>query len=76
MNGVVVQAHHCWYFKTFKEPRNRFPGINFAGLCSLAGRYDDPIPTRFLVPIDFSKIPALAAQHGGIWFLGIDSWAP
>ncbi len=37
---------------------NRFQGIDFASLCSLAGRYDYPIPTRFLVPIDFLKIPA------------------
>ncbi len=27
-------------FYTFKEPRNRFQGINSASLCSLAGRYD------------------------------------
>jgi hypothetical protein len=26
---------------------------------SLAGRYDNPIPPRFLAPIDFLKIPAL-----------------
>ncbi len=25
---------------------------------SLAGLYDNPIPTRFLTPIDCSKIPA------------------
>jgi hypothetical protein len=24
----------------FREPRNRFPGIDYASLCSLAGRYD------------------------------------
>jgi hypothetical protein len=36
----------------FKKPKNRFQGINTASLCSLAGRYDNPIPTRFLVPID------------------------
>jgi hypothetical protein len=30
-----------------------------AGLCSLAGQYDNPIPTRFLASIDFSKIPEL-----------------
>ncbi len=36
------------YFQTFKEPRNRFQGIDSASLCSLAGRYDNPIPTRFL----------------------------
>jgi hypothetical protein len=26
--------------------------------CSLAGRYDNPIPPKFLAPIDFLKIPA------------------
>jgi hypothetical protein len=43
------------------EPRNRCQGINSASLCSLAGRYDNPIPTRCLAPIDFLKIPALEA---------------
>ncbi len=33
-----------------------------ASLCSLAGRYDNPIPTRCLAPIDFKKIPALAME--------------
>jgi hypothetical protein len=41
------------------EPRNRFQGMDFASLCSLADRYDNPIPTRFLAPIDCLKIPAL-----------------
>jgi hypothetical protein len=45
---------------TFMKPRNRFQRINFASLCSLKGRYDNPIPTRFLAPIDCLKIPA---QH-------------
>jgi hypothetical protein len=40
------------------EPRNRFQGMNSASLCSLAGRYDNPIPPRFLAPIDSLKIPA------------------
>jgi hypothetical protein len=40
------------------EPRNRFQGMNSASLCSLAGRYDNPIPPRFIAPIDSSKIPA------------------
>jgi hypothetical protein len=31
---------------TFKEPRNRFQGIDSASLCSLAGRYNNPIPIR------------------------------
>ncbi len=39
------------------EPRNRFQGMNSASLCSLAGRYDNPIPTLFLAPIDCLKIP-------------------
>jgi hypothetical protein len=44
-------------FLTFKEPRNRFQGINSASLCSLTGRYDNPNPTLFLTPIDCLKIP-------------------
>jgi hypothetical protein len=46
------------FFKHFMEARNRFQGNDSASLCSLAGRYDNPIPTRFLAPIDCSKIPA------------------
>ncbi len=67
------------------EPRNRCQGINFASLCSMAGRYDNHIPTRCLAPIDFLKIPARRA--GIVTFFvvlvrqvtkagGIDSWAP
>ncbi len=40
--------------------RNRFQGMNSAGLCSLAGRYNDPIPPQFLAPIDYLKIAAQA----------------
>jgi hypothetical protein len=40
---------------TFKPLRS--PGIDSASLCSLSGRYDNPI--RFLAPIDCYKIPAL-----------------
>ncbi len=43
------------YFKTLMEPRNRFQGMNSASLWSLAGRYDNPIPPRFLAPIDYLK---------------------
>jgi hypothetical protein len=39
------------------EPRNRFQGMNSASLCSLAGRHDNPIPTRFLSPLECLKIP-------------------
>jgi hypothetical protein len=45
-------------FQTLKEPKNKFQGTNSAKLCSLAGLYDNPIPTRFLAPIDYLKIPA------------------
>ncbi len=33
--------------------------MNSASLCSLAGRYDNPLPPRFPAPIASSKIPAL-----------------
>ncbi len=39
------------------------PRMNSASLCILAGRYDNPIPPRFLAPIDFLKIPALATYR-------------
>jgi hypothetical protein len=43
----------------FMEPRNRFQEMNSASLCSQAGQFDNPIPTRFLAPIDCLKITAL-----------------
>ncbi len=48
------------------EPRNRFQGMNSASLCSLAGRYDNPIPTRFLAPLDCLKIPALCNTNKSV----------
>jgi hypothetical protein len=39
--------------------------MNSASLCSLAGRYDNPIPTRFLAPIDCLKIPAQGMKNPG-----------
>jgi hypothetical protein len=53
------------YFLTFVEPRNRFQEMNSASLCSLADRYDNPIPTRFLALIDCLKILALSLLPGG-----------
>ena len=35
--------------------------LDHDSLCSLAGRYDNPIPTRFLAHIDCLKIPALVS---------------
>jgi hypothetical protein len=51
--------HLSPYFKTFMGPMNRFQGIDSASLCSLAGRYHNPIHNWFLVLIDCLKIPAL-----------------
>jgi hypothetical protein len=34
--------------------------MNSASLCTLAGRYDKPIPPWYLAPIAFLKIPAQA----------------
>ncbi len=41
--------------KLLRKPGNRFLGKNSASLRSLAGRYDNPIPTQILGPIDCSK---------------------
>ncbi len=46
-------------FKLLRSPRIDSQGTNSARLCSLAGRYHNPIPTRFLAPVDCLKIPAL-----------------
>ncbi len=51
------------------EPRNRCQGINSASLCSLAGRYDNPIPSRCLAFIDFLKIPALLFDQNSVFDL-------
>jgi hypothetical protein len=46
--------------------------MNSASLCSLAGRYDNPLPLRFLAPIDslnfssVSKIPEKVVGRGTI----------
>ncbi len=58
---VFILAWDAIYFLNFKESRIRVQGTFSASLCSLAGRYDNPIPTRFLARIDCSKIPALLA---------------
>ena len=43
----------------FMGPRNWFQGMNSASLCSLAGRYENPILPQCLAPIDSLKILAL-----------------
>jgi hypothetical protein len=49
-------------FKLLMSARNRFQGIDSASLCSLAGHYDNHIPTRFLAP----KV-VLKFQHGSLF---------
>jgi hypothetical protein len=40
------------------EHKNWFQGTNTVRLCSLEVQYNNPIPTRFLAPVDCLKIPA------------------
>ncbi len=46
-------------FLNVYEAQESIPGNEFRQhmYCSLAGRYDNPIPTRFLALIDYLKIP-------------------
>ncbi len=70
--NISLQKHTCArqrrYFKSCKEPRNRFQGIDSASLCSLADWYDKPNPTRFLAPIECSKIPAQNKYIFTCWY--------
>ncbi len=43
------------------------PGIDSASLCSLAGRYNNPVPTRFLVPLIVLKYQHRLLKPGGIF---------
>jgi hypothetical protein len=54
----IYEFHHesVTVFYTLRSPE-----IDSASLCRLAGRYDNPIPVRFLASIDCSKIPALGS---------------
>jgi hypothetical protein len=54
--GLSYRSARARIFKLLRRPRIcRFQGINSASLCSLAGRCDNPVPTRFLAPIDCLK---------------------
>jgi hypothetical protein len=62
--GCVISIHILIlspYFCNVYGAQESIPRNEFRHLCSLAGRYDNPIPTRFLAPIDCLKIPALSA---------------
>ncbi len=67
-----------WHFRAYRAGILNFYGAqepiprDSASLCSLAGRYDNPIPTRCLAPIDCLKIPeldSLPGQEGTHWSL-------
>ncbi len=51
-------------FKLLKEPKNRFQGINPASLCSLEGRYDNPISTLFLAFLDSHSLTWYPVHDG------------
>ncbi len=53
---AIVERRYFW---TLNKPRNQIQRIDSASLCSLAGRNDNP--TRFLVPIDYCKVPAVGS---------------
>ncbi len=55
---VEVFPNRARIFKLLRRPRSDSKGPIFGRLCSLAGRYDNPIPTRLLAPVDCLKIPA------------------
>ncbi len=45
-------------FELLRSPEIYFKESIPPAYYSLAGRYDNPIPTRFLAPIHYSQIPA------------------
>ncbi len=65
---TAILCQQYLYLQLFIKPEPVFinvygvqesiPRNEFRQPCSLAGRYDNPIPTRFLAPIDCLKIPA------------------
>jgi hypothetical protein len=60
ITGDICCTEHVFlnvYGAQESVPRHQFR-INSVSLCSLAGRYDNPIPTLCLAPIDLLKIPA------------------
>ncbi len=58
--GLIIAVLSGGIFKLIRSRR-----IDSASLCSLAGRYDYPIPTLFLATVPSSKFPAqLCASEG------------
>ncbi len=57
----MVPARRARICKSLWSPGIDSKEMNSTSQCSLAGRYDNPIPTRLKAPIDCLKIPAQAA---------------
>ncbi len=62
--GAMSLFNRDGIFKLFRSS-----GIDSVSLCSLVGRYDNPVPSRFLVPIHCYKTPELEFLNI-IWGLG------
>jgi hypothetical protein len=60
---AAINVHLFIFYLTFKEPENRIQGTNSARLCSMAGRYDNPIPARLLAPMECLKVPKCEICH-------------
>jgi hypothetical protein len=60
-------------FELLRSPGIDSKGIDSASLCSQAGGYDNPIPTRFLAPIDHYEIPALIISQLYRWHVASKS---
>jgi hypothetical protein len=57
--GLLFLRNRAGIFKLLRSPGiDSMEYLPPAYVCSLAGRYGNPIPSRFLAPIDRSKIPA------------------
>jgi hypothetical protein len=50
--GVLGKLDHT-HFLVVTKVMEAIQGIDSASLCSLAGQYDNPIPTQFLAPQRF-----------------------
>ncbi len=48
--------------------------MDSTSLCSLAGQYDNPIPTRSLAPVDCLKIPALFCMYDDVCFMNFPNF--
>ncbi len=54
---IIAGKSRARIFKLLRSPKIDPKELISAMLCSQAGQYDNPIPTRFLAPIDCLKIP-------------------